>query len=107
MTNLPELTYGSRKTRLTSPRSRLTPPRLTRRLGHSLPLSARFSPGAEMPKEPAPREEIHFEPARGDALELYLREIGQVKLITPAEEIVLAKRIKKGDKQAREDMIKA
>jgi len=58
-------------------------------------------------KEPAPIEEIHFESARGDALELYLREIGQVKLITPAEEIVLAKRIKKGDKQAREDMIKA
>jgi RNA polymerase primary sigma factor len=38
---------------------------------------------------------------------LYLREIGQVKLLTPAEEIELAARIKKGDKQAREQMIKA
>jgi RNA polymerase primary sigma factor len=44
---------------------------------------------------------------RGDNLQLYLREIGQVQLLTPAEEIALAKRIKKGDKHAREHMIKA
>jgi RNA polymerase primary sigma factor len=43
----------------------------------------------------------------GDVLQLYLREIGQVKLLTPQEEIVLAKRIKRGDKRAREHMIKA
>jgi len=41
------------------------------------------------------------------AFKLYLREIGQVKLLTPAEEIELAARIKKGDKAAREQMIKA
>lgn len=41
------------------------------------------------------------------AIKLYLREIGQVKLLTPDEEIELAARIKKGDKKAREDMIKA
>ena len=41
------------------------------------------------------------------AIKLYLREIGQVKLLTPAEEIELAARIKKGDKKAREQMIKA
>src|SRR5438128_1214933 len=40
------------------------------------------------------------EAARADSsgsntLELYLREIGQVKLLTPAEEIELAKRIKR------------
>jgi RNA polymerase primary sigma factor len=41
------------------------------------------------------------------AIKLYLREIGQVKLLTPQEEIDLAARIKKGDKRAREQMIKA
>src|SRR5882724_1797062 len=41
------------------------------------------------------------------AIKLYLREIGQVALLTPAEEIELAARIKKGDKKAREHMIKA
>jgi RNA polymerase primary sigma factor len=41
------------------------------------------------------------------AIKLYLREIGQVKLLTPQEEIELAARIKKGDKKARERMIKA
>ena len=41
------------------------------------------------------------------AIKLYLREIGQVKLLTVQEEIDLAARIKKGDKKAREHMIKA
>jgi RNA polymerase primary sigma factor len=40
-------------------------------------------------------------------LELYLREIGRVKLLTPAEEVSLGRRVKKGDPQAREHMIKA
>ena len=43
----------------------------------------------------------------GTAIKLYLREIGQVKLLTPQEEIELAAKIKKGDKKAREQMIKA
>jgi len=41
------------------------------------------------------------------SIRLYLREIGQVKLLTPQEEIELAAKIKKGDKKAREHMIKA
>jgi RNA polymerase primary sigma factor len=41
------------------------------------------------------------------AIKLYLREVGQVKLLSPQEEIELAARIKKGDKRAREHMIKA
>jgi RNA polymerase primary sigma factor len=41
------------------------------------------------------------------AIKLYLREIGQVRLLTPQEEIDLAARIKRGDKKAREQMIKA
>ncbi|MFZ0826594.1 MAG: sigma-70 family RNA polymerase sigma factor [Verrucomicrobiia bacterium] len=54
------------------------------------------------PAEPAPLESL-----RGDSLQLYLREIGQVKLITPKEEIALARRIKRGDRKAREQMITA
>jgi RNA polymerase primary sigma factor len=56
--------------------------------------------------EPASRQERSS--YDGDtAIKLYLREIGQVKLLTPQEEIDLAAKIKKGDKKAREQMIKA
>src|SRR5437588_11053215 len=41
------------------------------------------------------------------AFHLYLREVGQSKLLTPKEEIALAKRIHKGDAKAREEMIKS
>ena len=59
-------------------------------------------PAAQRQPEP-----VRHESAQGNTLQLYLREIGQVKLLTPAEEIALAKRIKKGDEAAREHMIKA
>jgi RNA polymerase primary sigma factor len=38
---------------------------------------------------------------------LYLREISQVPLLTPAEEVKLASQIKRGNKRAREKMITA
>lgn len=46
-------------------------------------------------------------PAGSDVFQLYLREIGQVKLLSRQEEIELANRIKRGDEQAREQMIKS
>jgi RNA polymerase primary sigma factor len=67
------------------------------------------------PLSAPPLEEAVLEPADNErqpydgetAIKLYLREIGQVKLLTPQEEVELAARIKKGDKKARERMIKA
>lgn len=41
------------------------------------------------------------------AFRLYVREVGQTPLITPPQERELARRIKKGDAAAREQMIKA
>jgi RNA polymerase primary sigma factor len=38
---------------------------------------------------------------------LYLREIGQIKLLTRPEELDLARRVRRGDEAAREQMIKA
>jgi DNA-directed RNA polymerase sigma subunit (sigma70/sigma32) len=52
--------------------------------------------------ETVPTESLH-----GDPLQLYSREIGQVKLLTPQEEITLAWRIRRGHKKAREQMITA
>lgn len=45
--------------------------------------------------------------ALDNPLEMYLRDVGKTKLITPQEEVVLSERIKKGDDEAREKMIMA
>jgi RNA polymerase primary sigma factor len=55
-----------------------------------------------------PVERKEWMPYDGNtAFNLYLREVGQTDLLTPAEELKLAARVKKGDKKAREQMIKA
>jgi RNA polymerase primary sigma factor len=75
------------------------------------PAEALVGVAADTPREPEPYpvvQERDRAPYDGEtAIKLYLREIGQVKLLTPQEEIDLAGRIKKGDKKAREQMIKA
>src|SRR5947207_12093663 len=57
--------------------------------------------------DPGPAEAQHTAYDGDTAFHLYLREIGQTPLLTPREEIELARRIKKGDRRAREQMIKA
>ena len=57
--------------------------------------------------EPAPASRDRGSYDGDTAIKLYLREIGQVALLTVQEEIVLAALIKQGDKKAREQMIKA
>ncbi|MCW2966533.1 MAG: sigma-70 family polymerase sigma factor [Solirubrobacteraceae bacterium] len=42
-----------------------------------------------------------------DALQMFLNEAGRFRLLTPAEEIELSKRIERGDLQAKEHMINA
>lgn len=65
------------------------------------------NPPATATSGEAAAEPVSWNPERGDTLQLYLREIGQVKLLTRTEENALARRIKKGDKRAREKMITA
>jgi RNA polymerase primary sigma factor len=61
------------------------------------------------PGKPAVHEPELERPAydSNSALNLYLQEIGKTPLLTPVGEIELAAKIKKGDLQAREQMIKA
>jgi RNA polymerase primary sigma factor len=42
-----------------------------------------------------------------EALQLFLKDIGKVDLLTAAQEIELAKRIERGDHQAKQDMVEA
>jgi RNA polymerase primary sigma factor len=42
-----------------------------------------------------------------DALELFLRDIGKVDLLSAAQEVALAKRIERGDHRAKQEMVKA
>ncbi|MBN2506958.1 MAG: sigma-70 family RNA polymerase sigma factor [Verrucomicrobia bacterium] len=57
---------------------------------------------------PATAEPLERDPAEpSSAFSLYLREIGQVPLLTLAEENALAARIRRGDEAARDQMIRA
>ena len=57
--------------------------------------------------EPAPVTEVALASATTDTLQLFLNEIGRHRLLTPAEEIELAKRIERGDLDAKDRMINA
>jgi RNA polymerase primary sigma factor len=69
------------------------------------PFPASDTPPSFLEKpEPAP---IEPDPLERSGLQLYLQEIAKTPLLTIAEEITLARRIRRGDKAARDHMIKA
>src|SRR5690242_20145464 len=85
--------------------------RVTKSARKSLAATRRVT-GLATANEPTVSASVEAEQAvpeslEGNTLQLYLREIGRVKLLTPDEEIKLARKVRRGDKQAREDMIKA
>ncbi|MBW8742226.1 MAG: sigma-70 family RNA polymerase sigma factor [Gaiellaceae bacterium] len=55
----------------------------------------------EAPVAEAPRE------VSTDALQLFLKDIGKVDLLTAAQEVELAKRIERGDHSAKQEMVEA
>jgi RNA polymerase primary sigma factor len=62
--------------------------------------------GDDEPAEPAERPVQAVErPAAADSLQLFLAEIGRYPLLTAAEEVALAKRVERGDAEAKERMI--
>ena len=56
---------------------------------------------------PAPVDDASLAAVTTDTLQLFLNEIGRHRLLTPAEEIHLSKRIERGDLHAKERMINA
>ena len=92
-----------RNQRVASVRRRSTESRKASRavqLAEPLPAA---KPGASA--APVPREEVRGE--GGSALTIYMREVGQVELLSPREEVQLAAKIKKGSAEARDQMIRA
>ncbi|MGH2978772.1 MAG: sigma-70 factor domain-containing protein, partial [Solirubrobacterales bacterium] len=58
------------------------------------------------PEVKRPELDLTVEPSL-DSLRLYLRAIGKVELLTAEQEVTLAKRIERGDMNAKEQMVKA
>jgi RNA polymerase primary sigma factor len=56
-------------------------------------------------QEPEPKEEEPEEPITSDPLKLYVRQIGDGRLLTPAEERELARRKDDGDLEAKQRLI--
>jgi len=111
------------KRRASSPRGRSAAKlrRISRTRTQKWPLKSRKEPPRKVftikPREEKGIENVEplIRPSAADrprydansALNLYLTEIGKTPLLTIEDEVELAKRIKKGDKKAREQMIKA
>jgi RNA polymerase primary sigma factor len=52
-------------------------------------------------------EEVEAQEVSTDALQLFLKDVGRVDLLTAAQEVELAKRIERGDHRAKQEMVEA
>jgi RNA polymerase primary sigma factor len=57
--------------------------------------------------EPVEEAEVDQREVSTEALQLFLKDIGKVDLLTAAQEIELAKRIERGDHRAKQEMVEA
>ncbi len=62
--------------------------------------------GAQASERKKPEIDLTVEPSL-DSLRLYLRSIGRVALLTAEQEVSLAKRIERGDMEAKQQMVEA
>jgi RNA polymerase primary sigma factor len=61
--------------------------------------------GPEEPERVEPEPEVRE--ISTDSLQLFLKEVGKVDLLTAAQEVELAKRIERGDHRAKQEMVEA
>jgi RNA polymerase primary sigma factor len=62
---------------------------------------------AEEEEDDAVAEEVQAQEVSTDALQLFLKDVGRVDLLTAAQEVELAKRIERGDHRAKQEMVEA
>ncbi|HEY7018078.1 MAG TPA: sigma-70 family RNA polymerase sigma factor [Gaiellaceae bacterium] len=62
---------------------------------------------AEEEEDDAVAEEVEAQEVSTDALQLFLKDVGRVDLLTAAQEVELAKRIERGDHRAKQEMVEA
>jgi RNA polymerase primary sigma factor len=58
-------------------------------------------------EEERPVEQPHTREVTTDSLQLFLKDIGKVDLLTAAQEVELAKRIERGEHRAKQEMVEA
>src|SRR5580700_5339080 len=79
----------------------------TNRIAPAPERPAQFDSPPSFLEKPEPAEAPSSAPTDRSNLQIYLQEIGKTALLTIDEEISLARRIRRGDKAARDHMIKA